>query len=165
MFNLLVQKLPAVPARTAVHWHFLHEEQTCDSRSKQRCEKASTTNNQEKVSSLEMSLLNSNEVLVSYQNDMVYRVDSKGKEIVQFFAASLNCETFLKRASYFGTREEYVVFGGDDGNVNVFDSADGNVVNIRNGDRFDMSRAEFPGEVLVKEEEATMVVNGVVGGF
>lgn len=88
----------------------------------------------------------SREMLVSFQGDMLYRfgmdpskefgLGSVHKYPTQIFTGHVNDETFLKRASYFGPQEEYVVCGGDDGNVYVYESRSGNLVMCRLGDGF-----------------------------
>lgn len=103
------------------------------------------------VCSLEASKID-RELLVSYQGDLIYRVrvdknfamateganeTPSARRLftpVQAFAGHINEQTFLKRASYFGPNEEYVVAGGDDGNVFVWDTKNGDVVMIKKGD-------------------------------
>ena len=102
------------------------------------------------ISSIEFSKV-SNEVLLSFQGDIIYRYGmGPSSELggsnwfsripTQMFAGHLNEETFLKRASYFGPDDEYIVCGGDDGNVFVYASSTGELVSCKRGDGSNNSR-------------------------
>lgn len=77
------------------------------------------------------------EVLVSYQGEQIYAFDTSISDISHesySLGGHLNQATFLKNCAYWGPREEYVVSGGDQGIVWIWDRASGRVANLLKAD-------------------------------
>ena len=77
------------------------------------------------------------EVLVSYQGEQIYAFATDKPEINHesySFGGHLNQATFLKNCAYWGPREEYVVSGGDQGIVWIWDRFSGRVANLVKAD-------------------------------
>ncbi|KJE97386.1 hypothetical protein CAOG_07256 [Capsaspora owczarzaki ATCC 30864] len=51
------------------------------------------------------------------------------------FVGSINCQTDIKEANFFGENDEYIVAGSDDGNIYVWERRTGNLALVLHGDR------------------------------